>query len=433
MAKILLVDDDLQMANMVEDWLAFEGHSIDAVNSGLLGWEKLRGGKYDLLILDWDLPDLNGIDILKRYRASGGESPVLMLTGHTNVSDKELGLDAGADDYLTKPFHMKELTARLKALMRRAEPKTSYVKPLGSGNEDILKLGQLAGTQLAARYEFVDVLGHGGMGLVFKAIHPLMEKFVAIKMLLSSELAPESIERFKREAKAVSRLDHHNVVTVHDFGVTEHGLPYMVMEFIEGKSLEDLLAEEGPLPLVRALEICAQSCEGVGHAHEMGVLHRDIKPGNIMLKVQTGNRETVRVLDFGFAKLKEPDSKKAVALTQVGTIMGSPPYMSPEQVRGKPLDERSDVYSMGCVIYETVCGRPPHTGQEAMEVMLKHLEEPIAPISTWRPDLPAGSALECLVFRALQLDPACRFQSMVELADELRAIQRKIKSAAGGT
>src|SRR5438552_3713143 len=121
MAKILLVDDDLQMSGMVEDWLIYEKHSVDVVHTGFEGWQKASANQYDLLILDWDLPDLNGIDILKRFRSSGGKAHVLVLTGHTDVSDKELGLDAGADDYLTKPFHMKELSARIRAMLRRTE------------------------------------------------------------------------------------------------------------------------------------------------------------------------------------------------------------------------------------------------------------------------------------------------------------------------
>ncbi len=439
MAKILYVDDDLQLSSAVEDWLAYEKHSLEVVHTGFEGWQKSRSdNQYDLLILDWDLPDINGIDILKRYRASGGKAPVLMLTGHTDVNDKELGLDSGADDYLTKPFHMKELSARIRALLRRMESQATVYKALGSGNEDVLKRANLTGTLLASRYEFLEVLGEGGMGMVFKAMHPLMEKLVAIKMLHSHQLKEESIERFKREAKAVSRLDHHNIITIHDFGVTEHNQPYMVMEFIDGKALADLMSEQGALEIVSALDICTQAGDGIAHAHDMGILHRDIKPSNIMLKQYTGRPPVVKILDFGFAKLKEPEIRQSIPsvqslqLTQLGQVFGSPPYMAPEQVRGKSLDERSDIYALGCVAYEALTGCPPHLGENSMEVMLKHLEEDVVPLKELRPDFNFPEELEPVLFKALARSREERYSSMREFIDALEAIKLKLKMAQGG-
>ncbi len=431
MAKILYVDDDLQLSGMVEDWLLYEKHNLEVVHTGLEGWQKAKANQYDMLILDWDLPDLNGIDILKRFRSSGGKTPVLMLTGHTDVNDKEMGLDSGADDYLTKPFHMKELSARIRAILRRTESQTPFLQPLGDGNEDVLKRADLAGTLLASRYEFLEVLGEGGLGLVFKAMHPMMEKLVAIKMLHSHQLQNESIERFKREAKAVSRLDHHNIITIHDFGVTERGQPYMVMEFIEGNSLADLIAETGALPLDLALDLSIQACDGISHAHEMGILHRDIKSSNIMLKQYSGRNPVVKILDFGFAKLKDQEAKTPIELTQLGQVFGSPPYMSPEQVRGKSLDECSDLYSLGCVIYESLTGCPPHMGESSMDVMLKHLEEPVAPLRELRPDLNLPEDLEPIISKALDKNPSDRYQTLNELKSELERVRMKAKMAAG--
>lgn len=431
MARILYVDDDVQMSSNVSDWLSYENHSIEIAHTGFEGWEKARSCRHELLILDWDLPDLNGIDILKRFRAAGGTAPVLMLTGHTDVDDRERGLDSGADDYLIKPFHMKELSARIRALLRRAEPRATYSQPLGTGNEDVLKRANLAGTLLASRYEFLDVLGEGGVGIVFKAMHPIMEKLVAIKMLHAHELQTSSIERFKREAKAISRLDHHNIITIHDFGVTENNQPYMVMEFIEGKSLYDVIMDSGPPPLDRALDICIQAGEGISHAHDMGILHRDIKPGNIMLKSYAGRPPVVKILDFGFAKLKEPETRRSVELTALGQVFGSPPYMSPEQVRGKSVDERSDVYSLGCVVYEAVTGCPPHPGENSMEIMLKHLEEDVFPMRELRPDLNIPAELEPVIFKSLARRADERYSSMREFVDALEDVRLKVKISQG--
>lgn len=429
MANILFVDNDLNLARTICDWLLFENHTVDMVHTGFEGWQKANSNKYDLLILDWDLPDLNGIDILQRLRASGNEARVLMLTGRNDVNDKELGFESGADDYLTKPFHIKELSARIRAILRRAESQSLFVEPLGSGNEEVLKKGDLAGTLLASRYEFLEVLGEGGLGLVFKAMHPLMEKLVAIKMLHAHELKEESIERFKREAKAISKLDHHNIITIHDFGVTERSQPFMVMEYIDGLDLARLIEKEGALPVDRALDILIQACEGICHAHELGILHRDLKPTNMMLKQYGNKKPIVKILDFGFARLTYPDSKKTIELTQVGQVFGSPPYMSPEQVRGKILDERSDVYSMACVLYEAITGRPPYTGDNRMDVMLKHLEDSITPLCEARPDLTFPEQIEPVIQKALSRSADDRYESMTELKEELEKIQLLLKVA----
>src|SRR5262249_24114873 len=156
------------------------------------------------------------------------------------------------------------------ALIRRSEDQKPISQPLGSGNESILKMANLSGTLLASRYEFLDVLGQGGLGIVFKAMHPLMEKLVAIKMLHSHQMKDDSIERFKREAKAVSKLDHHNIVTIHDFGVTERAQPYMVMEYIEGKTPLDMIGQDEGYTLLEALDVLVQACDGISHAHEKG-------------------------------------------------------------------------------------------------------------------------------------------------------------------
>ncbi len=410
---------------MVEDWLDHEKHAVDVVHTGFEGWKRIQAGEYDLLILDWDLPDLNGIDILKRHRDAGGTTPVLMLTGRDSPDFKEMGFEAGADDYLTKPFHMKELSARVKALIRRAGANQPPPKPLGTNNQEVLSKANLAGTALAARYEFLEVLGQGGMGIVFKARNPLIDMPVAVKMLRSSDLTQEAMERFQREARAVCRLDHPNILKLHDFGITERGQPYMVMEFVEGNSLSNLLETWGAIPVDLALDLGIQICSGLAHAHQMGVLHRDIKPSNVMLKSIGGTAPVARILDFGFAKIAEPEDKDQIQLTKAGQVFGSPPYMSPEQVKGKPVDERTDIYSLGCVLYEMFSGCPPHLGSTSIEVMVKHLEENVTPLRVLRSDLDLPPELELVINRALKKQPEDRYQSAQELQNDLEQIRSK--------
>jgi len=428
MAKILVVDDDVELSGLVEFGLTNEKHDVKKVHLGFEGWKELQTGQYDLVVLDWDLPDFNGIDFLKKYRDEGGQTPIILLTGHTSVDDKERGLDSGANDYLTKPFHLKELNARIRTILRTQTAAAPVAKSLGTGNDEVLKRGDLSGTQLASRYEFIEVLGEGGVAVVFKARHPHLDKFVAIKMIQSAELVDENIARFEREAKVISHLDHPNVIHVYDFGVTEKKHPYMVMEFIEGQGVDAIILEQDYIRLKPGLDILLPICDGIAHAHEEGILHRDIKPSNIMLK-QVGNRPMVpKILDFGLAKLKQADAQKAVQLTQARQIIGSPPYMSPEQVRGKPLDERSDIYSFGCVIFEVFSGYPPHVGDTATEVMFKHLEEPPLTFEETRPECTFPPELPALISKALQVDPDNRYQTMRELQADLQKFAQLVMS-----
>jgi serine/threonine protein kinase len=423
MARVLVIDDDVPLSGMVQDWLSREEHSVHVVHTGLEGWQQIKTGQFELIILDWDLPDIHGIDIIKRFRASGGTTPIILLTGHTSVDDKESGLDSGANDYLTKPFHLKELSVRIRTLFRNLGAAPAPPKALGAGNEAVLNRANLAGTALAAKYEFLEVLGEGGLGLVFKARHAQMGKLVAVKMLQADTSGELFQARFEREAKALCRLDHQNIVSVFDFGVTEYRQPYMVIEHIEGKDLDTILETEEFIPLDAGLEIMAQVCDGLAHAHEMGILHRDMKPGNIMLKKVSGKSPIPKILDFGLAKLKDPESQDQIALTQTGQVFGSPPYMSPEQIRGRQLDERSDIYSVGCMLYEIFTGCPPFVADQAVKLMLMHLESAPESMRKVRPDLNFPEELDRIVLTTLAKDPAKRFPSMNDLRDALQWVQ----------
>lgn len=437
MAKILVVDDDESLAGIVADWLSVEDHLVEVAIGGISAWSRLQAEQYDIVVMDWEMPDIDGIDVLKRFRAAGGITPVIMLTGRTAIDDKEKGLDTGADDYLTKPFHMKELTARIRAALRRSQTtaQAAPLKPLGTGNEAVLARGDLVGTTLATRYEFLDVVGEGGVGIVFRARHPHLDKIMAIKMLQANALDETNMIRFEREARAISRLEHPNIAMVYDFGVTERKRPFMVMEFIEGRSLDDFIVNDGAMPLKPALDILIQVCDGMAHAHASGVIHRDIKPSNILLKPMSGRSPIPKLLDFGCAKLVEPEKSthESRSITQLGMSFGSPPYMSPEQVRGKVLDERSDIYSFGCLLYELVTGLLPFDDPNVVEIMFMHIEQELKPLSAKRPDLNLPAELEGVVARAMAKEVEERYQSMRELKSDLERLNATLHTEAGGS
>jgi serine/threonine protein kinase len=429
MSNILLVDDDGLALKMLAEWLTYEKFSVTSTTSGVEGWNNARSNKYDLMIFDWDLPDLNGIDILRQLRSSGDRTPVIMLTGRAAVDDKELGFESGATDYVTKPFHMKELTVRIRAILRNYAPAVPRQQALGSNNQAVLSKADLDGTALAGKFEFLEMIGEGGVALVFKAKHPQLDKFVAIKMLQVTDCSDEIIARFEREARLISKLDHPNIVTIHDFGVTERKQPYMIMEFIDGKALDATVRTQGYLPVGQGLSILANVCDAIEYAHQQRILHRDIKPANVMLKAIPNRPPIPKVLDFGLAKLLDITPGKSESLTQAQQILGTPPYLPPELIRGKPVDERSDVYSFGCMVFEVITGYPPFVGDSPLEITMKHLEEPPLTFEEVRPDVQYPAELERFIEKMLEVDPDKRHQSMHYVGLELRRLLESCGSA----
>jgi len=288
----------------------------------------------------------------------------------------------------------------------------------------------MIGTCLMGKYDIIDVIGHGGMGVVYKGRQVLMERVVAIKMLQSQHIADSmSVKRFHQEGKASSKLNHPHVITVYDFGVTpSSGQPFIVMDFLHGISLADLIKNEGQVGVERSIKILCQSTDALDHAHRMGVIHRDLKPSNIMLIDYEDEKDYVKVVDFGVAKLITAGGEQQ-KLTQMGEVCGSPVYMSPEQVQGLELDNRSDIYSMGVVIYETLTGRLPILGKTMVETMSKHITEMPPRFNEIRPDLYIPERLEAVVFKALAKNTADRHQTMADLMRDLdTAIPRAGKS-----
>lgn len=283
--------------------------------------------------------------------------------------------------------------------------------------EEVRRADPLIGVVVADRYRIIELLGRGGMGVVYKVEHARIGKLMALK-LLTGELGrdTELVSRFKREALMASKLSHPNTVQVFDFGSSE-GLTYLAMELLRGNDLGRIVRHGGPLGPMRASKIVVQICSSLAEAHDQDIIHRDLKPENIMiLRGQSGD-DVVKVLDFGLAKLRE--SKELGDVTTRGAIVGTPFYMSPEQIRGEPVDARSDVYSLGALMYACLTGHPVFDAQTPMGILTKHLTEEPVPPNARDPDLGIPLGLSRIVLRCLEKQPADRYQSVRELQQAL--------------
>ncbi len=277
------------------------------------------------------------------------------------------------------------------------------------------------GSRFAERYQILSVVGRGSMGVVYKARHELMGRLVAIKMLRGQLLRDErSVKRFEREARATSRLDHPNVIAVHDFGLTENRQPYLVMDFASGVTLYEIQKRERILAPQRAVHIFSQVCDALQHAHLQGVIHRDLKPSNIMVMSRENDHDYVKVFDLGVAKVAWGEEEEKEALTGTGEVCGSPIYLSPEQCKHDPLDHRTDIYSLGVVMYELLTGMPPLMGETAYDTIYLHAHEE-APAFALVTDAVLPARLEKIVLKALSKSPDDRQQTMQELKWELQA------------
>jgi serine/threonine protein kinase/TolA-binding protein len=276
----------------------------------------------------------------------------------------------------------------------------------------------LTGAIIDGRYRIVELIGEGGMGKVYLAEHIEIGKRVALKVLHPSySRMPDLVERFRREARAASKIGHPNIVDVTDSGTTEDGSEYFVMEYLEGVELGSVLEREGAVDVARALRIAAQICRALAAAHAVGIIHRDLKPENIYLVTRDGSTDVVKVLDFGIAKTTEAEAARERRLTSPGMAMGTPEYMAPEQAAGRPADARCDVYALGAILYEMTTGVPPYSGDNFMEILTKKATVDPPPPSSIRADLPAP--VSKLVLDAMARDPDARPQTMEAFEYEL--------------
>jgi serine/threonine protein kinase len=289
----------------------------------------------------------------------------------------------------------------------------------------------MIGTVIANKYEVLSLVGRGGMSQVYKARNKQVNSIVAVKTLKQDLLSDEELfARFCREAKAVQTLTHPNIVSMHEFGITMDGQPFMAMDYLEGKTLADIIEDSERIGVKRLLRIFTQVCDALGHAHAHKIIHRDIKPGNIMVLDTANETDVVKIFDFGFAKLLEKPGRKVQALTQLGDVLGTPLYMSPEQSAGKTLDSRSDIYAVGCVMYESLTGRAPLIGDNVLDTMQKQINEKPVALDTVRPDLFIPEPMQAILWKTLEKDPAQRYQSMTDLRRDLEVLMSGMSGRA---
>ncbi len=288
------------------------------------------------------------------------------------------------------------------------------------------------GEKIAGRYEVLSVLGKGSMGVVYKARHDILGRIVAIKTLRLQRIVDDrSAKRFEREAKVACMVEHQNIIKVFDFGYTGDGVPYLVMDYVSGIPLYNVLKEERAITADRAVVLFSQVCDGLYHAHQRGVIHRDLKPANIMVVKKEHEPESVRIVDLGVAKIVAgSEGDEAEAITRTGEVCGSPIYLSPEQCVYQELDPRTDIYSLGVCLYESLTGLPPLRGNTVYDTIYMHVNEIPRPFKAVAPDLDIPPRVEEIVLRCLAKRPCDRFETMQELKQELIAALRGASAPA---
>lgn len=321
---------------------------------------------------------------------------------HESLYESDATLDSGSAHLTSTP-----------TILPSGKPSPTLASRRAPGSSLAAHSGQPTlpeGFEIGHRYRVVKLLGRGGMGAVYKVRDLELDRDVALK-LIRPEIAedPAVLERFKREIQLSSRVTHRNVLRVYDLGEND-GIRYLTMQYVEGENLESVLKREGRLPLPRLLSLFRQICEGLAAAHEQGVIHRDLKPQNVMLDAAG----TAYLTDFGLAK-----TLAGSAMTEMGAILGTPFYMSPEQVRGEQADTRSDIFALGVILYEMATGQVPFTGDSAYEVMMRRLSHKPKPAVALNPEIPAF--LQKIMERCMATDPAARYQAVAEVLADLES------------
>lgn len=399
---ILLVDDNEVSRLTCGRFLQHNGYLIVEAEDGHSALDQLERVDPDLIILDVMMPGLSGFDVLERIRRDRPQEslPVIMVTARDTATDVVRAFEFGANDYVTKPVDFPVLLARIKAQLRSRLALNPGVREHQRAEAQRSRIGP--GTVLEGRYRLESSIGKGYFGEVYHATQLALDRPVAVK-LLNFDVEPESdvMERFRQEGITACRIDHPNAVAVLDLSFTSTGVPYLVMELLKGHNLHEELKGKGRLPPARCMEILAPICRVLSRGHGMGIIHRDIKPPNIFMH-QSRLGEIVKVVDFGIAKLV---GETAAAGSCESQVVGTPMYMAPERLSGEPSDGRTDVYSVGVMLYEMLSGRPPFRDPRgaAFKVIKMHLTEPPPSLSSLCPDLPRG--VVSVVHEALEKNP----------------------------
>jgi CheY-like chemotaxis protein len=427
-ATIFIVDDNPNNLTLLANILRAAGYQVRAANAGDQALTAIGMLPPDLVMLDIQMPGMDGYEVCRRLKADAAtrDIPVLFISALGEALDKVAAFDAGGQDYVTKPFEALEVLARVEnqiRILRLHEDLERRNAELLRMNTELTRAQQrtarvfsalsdaLPGTVLDDKLRFEEKIGEGGFGAVFRATHLGLNRQVAVKVLrpTATNDTPEAVERFRTEGISACRVDHPNAVSVLDFGTSSAGTPYLVMELLSGETLRSEMKRCGALPVARCVEIVLPVCAALAEAHAHGVVHRDVKPSNIFLHRSRGG-EVVKVVDFGLAKLlgDNPDGTLDEETLTAGFV-GTPEYVAPERVENVQYDGRSDVYSLGIMLYEMLCGRLPFQrspGRGPYAVALMHVRGDVPPLRDLNPSVP--EAVEGVVLRALRKDPSDR-------------------------
>jgi CheY-like chemotaxis protein len=424
---ILVAEDDDAARALVKKYLEGKGHTVRVVADGQSALDELAAtDDIDVVLLDIMMPKLSGLDVLAELRRRGDRTPVIMATAASSPDDIVKALSLGADDYVTKPYSFPVLLARIDLRLRLRAPDlqtTVDVAPLGAASHPTpdpallerlrrvadrwrsapTPLDELApGVVVAERYVVEASIGAGGYGAVWRARHIDLAQDVAIKVL-HEDIARGSADRFRKEAQKASRVRHGNAVRVLDFGELAHGAAFLVMELLDGPPLETVIRAEAPLPWRRCVEVLAPITAALAAAHKQGIVHRDVKPANIVLHRDDDGTSVPKLLDFGVAK-----DLGDLTDDSGGLIVGSPAYLAPERLRGNPYDGRSDIYACGIMLHRMLTGLLPfdETINEFEKVALWHVSAPPPRPSERTAGIPAAVDDACLAMMCK--DPAHR-------------------------
>jgi CheY-like chemotaxis protein len=435
--NVVVVDDTAINRMLLGGILEDAGYAVRVASGGMEAIAMIEREPPDLVLLDIQMPEMNGYQVCRRLKALPrlAAIPVIFISALDEVSEKLKGFEAGGVDYVTKPFESAEVLARVgsqvKLFRLQRELRERNVE-LQRRNADLMRANEktervflalsdaLPGTVLDDTYRLEVKIGEGGFGAVFRGLHLGLQRPVAVKVLRPATAnAPGELARFRREGIAACRIAHPNAVEVIDFSVSSNGIAYLVMELLRGRTLGALLRETPIVAAARCVEIIGPVCDALAAAHAAGIVHRDIKPDNVILH-QAGGGEVVKVVDFGIARLMDEKSDDGVPLTRHGGLVGTPLYMAPERLLGRPYDERSDVYSVGVLAYLMLTGAMPFPDAERpdMPEMVKmHLTAKPKPLREANPDV--SVFLADTVMRALDPEPGLR-PTAVELAVRVR-------------
>jgi|GEM_PF-6881075 len=424
--RVLLVDDQDDLRRLFERALKKHGHEVVAVANGRAAIEAAGQSRFDVVISDVRMPDLGGVELLERLHAEDPTLPVLLVTGSPELDTAMKAVKFGAFEYLVKPVSFDSLrasAARAIEQRRKHDQADQALAHYRSGER--VRASQGAGVDrtswtgelLGGRFRVGRLLGAGGMGAVYEAVREdLGQMRVAVKVLHATLASDETLlARFRREAETVGALNHPNIVRILDFHAHQGEPAFLVMELLDGVSLRQELTRHGQFPQARTVFIASQTLAALAAVHRAQVIHLDIKPENIVLTSISGLSDIVKVLDFGVAKVL--NAVPGDTLTQAGTVLGTPTYMAPEHARGAVIDIRSDLYSVGAIMYEALAGRAPFTGDNYNALLFAIQRGTPTPLDELRSDV--DPELIGVVMRAMATDANLRFQTAEDMAQAL--------------